>query len=282
MFSEYKSYSLKIKNKPLTLDKPLVMGILNTTSDSFFDGGKYHTIESALRRCELMLNEGADIIDIGGQSTRPGAEIQSVDDELRKTVPFIEAIIKRFPDTLISIDTFRAAVAEQAVAAGAGIINDVSAGEDDADMLAIVSKTGVPYIAMHKKGMPKTMQDNPQYHDVCTEIINYFDDKLTLFNSKGIDNVVIDPGFGFGKTLEHNYKLLKHLDLFHALKCPVLVGVSRKSMVWKLLETDPQNALNGTSALHIIALMNSANILRVHDVKEAVECVTICSYFRKV
>ncbi len=282
MFSEYKSYSLKIKNKPFTLDKPLVMGILNTTSDSFFDGGKYHTIETALARCETMLNEGAEIIDIGGQSTRPGADIQSVEDELQKTVPFIEAIIKRFPDTLISIDTFRAAVAEQAVAAGAGIINDVSAGEDDADMLDIVSKSGVPYIAMHKKGMPKTMQDNPQYHDVCAEIINYFDDKLALFNSKGIDNVVIDPGFGFGKTLEHNYLLLKHLDLFHALKCPVLVGVSRKSMVWKLLKTNPQNALNGTSALHMIALLNSANILRVHDVKEAVECITICNFFRSV
>lgn len=282
MFSEYKSYSLKIKNKPLTLENPIVMGILNTTDDSFFDGGKYHTTESALFRCEQMLKEGAAIIDIGGQSTRPGADIQHPDDEIRKTIPYIEAILKRFPDTLISIDTFRATVAEKAVEAGAVIINDVSAGEDDPDMLDIVSKSGVTYVAMHKKGMPKTMQDNPQYHDVCTEIINYFDDKLALFNSKGINNIVIDPGFGFGKTLEHNYLLLKHLDLFHALKCPVLVGVSRKSMVWKLLKSDPQQALNGTSALHMIALLNSANILRVHDVKEAVECVTISNYFRGV
>ena len=282
MFAEYKPYSLKIKNKPFAPDGPVVMGILNTTEDSFFDGGKYHTTDQALFRCEAMLNQGAAIIDIGGQSTRPGAEMQSTDEELRRTVPIIAAIAARFPEALISIDTFRASVARQAIEAGACMVNDVSAGEDDADMLQTVAGMQVPYIAMHKQGIPKTMQDNPQYRDVCSEVINYLDQRLALMNRMGINDVILDPGFGFGKTLEHNYSLLKHLNLFHTLNRPLLIGVSRKSMVCKLLKTNPEHALNGSTALHMLALMQGAHILRVHDVKEAVECVRIASFIRSV
>ena len=258
------------------------MGILNTTEDSFYDGGKYHTIDTALSRCEKMLNEGAQIIDIGGQSTRPGAEIHSEESEIRYTAPIIEAIHKRFPECIISIDTFRSNVALKAIEAGADIVNDVSAGDDDIDMLKTVSKLQVPYIAMHKKGLPKSMQENPQYHDVCAEVLNYLDAKLGLYSELGIKEVIIDPGFGFGKTTEHNYQLLKHLNLFHALDRPILVGLSRKSMVCKVLSVNPENALNGSTSLHTLALLQGAHILRVHDVKEAVECIKLTEFYKSV
>lgn len=258
------------------------MGILNTTEDSFYDGGKYHTIDSALIRCEKMLNEGAQIIDIGGQSTRPGAEIHSEESEIRATAPVIEALLKRFPECIISIDTFRSHVALKAFEAGAAMINDVSAGDDDPEMLKTVSKLQVPYIAMHKKGLPKSMQENPQYHDVCTEVMNYLDAKLSLYTELGINDVIVDPGFGFGKTTEHNYQLLKHLNLFHALGRPILVGLSRKSMVCKVLSVNPENALNGSTSLHTLALLQGAHILRVHDVKEAVECIKLLDFYKSV
>lgn len=258
------------------------MGILNTTEDSFYDGGKYHTIDSALRRCEKMLSEGAQIIDIGGQSTRPGAEIHSEESEIKSTVPIIEAIHKRFHECIISIDTFRSNVALKAIEAGADIVNDVSAGDDDIDMLKTVSKLQVPYIAMHKKGFPKSMQENPQYHDVCAEVLNYLDAKLGLYSELGIKDVIIDPGFGFGKTTEHNYLLLKHLNLFHALDRPILVGLSRKSMVCKVLSVNPENALNGSTSLHTLALLQGAHILRVHDVKEAIECIKLTEYYKSI
>jgi dihydropteroate synthase len=282
MFAEYKPYSLKIKNINYSITRPQVMGILNTTDDSFYDGGKYHTIDKALFRCEDMLHEGADIIDIGGQSTRPGADMITEDEEIRRTAPIIDAIIKRFPDCIISIDTFRAAVANHAVRAGAAIINDVSAGDDDEDMVKIVSRLQVPYIAMHKKGLPKTMQDQPHYNDVLQEVKLYLENKLIIYREAGIEEVVLDPGFGFGKTLDDNYHLLKHLEVFHTLNCPILVGVSRKSMVWKLLATEPSKALNGSTALHMLALAKGAHILRVHDVKEAIECVKIAEEMYKV
>jgi dihydropteroate synthase len=282
MFAEYKPYSLKIKNINYSITRPQVMGILNTTDDSFYDGGKYHTIDKALFRCEDMLHEGADIIDIGGQSTRPGADIITEDEEIRRTAPVIDAITKRFPDCILSIDTFRAAVANHAVRAGAAIINDVSAGDDDEEMVKTVSRLQVPYIAMHKKGLPKTMQDQPHYDDVLQEVILYLENKLRIYRDAGIEDVVLDPGFGFGKTLDDNYHLLKHLDTFHALNCPILVGVSRKSMVWKLLATEPNKALNGSTALHILALAKGAHILRVHDVKEAIDCVKIAEEMYKV
>ena len=282
MFAEYKPYSLKIKNINYSITRPQVMGILNTTDDSFYDGGKYHTIDKALLRCEDMLHEGADIIDIGGQSTRPGADSITENEEIRRTAPVIDAIIKRFPDCIISIDTFRSAVANHAVRAGAAIVNDVSAGDDDEEMIRMVSRLQVPYIAMHKKGLPKTMQDQPHYEDVLNEVKLYLENKLRLYRDAGIEDIVLDPGFGFGKTLDNNYHLLKHLDVFHTLNCPILVGVSRKSMVWKLLATEPSKALNGSTALHMLALAKGAHFLRVHDVKEAVDCVKIAEEMYKV
>jgi dihydropteroate synthase len=282
MFAEYKPYSLKIKNINYSITRPQVMGILNTTDDSFYDGGKYHTIDKALYRCEDMLHEGADIIDIGGQSTRPGAELITENEEIRRTAPVIDAIIKRFPEIILSIDTFRAGVANHAVRAGAAIINDVSAGDDDEDMVKTVSRLQVPYIAMHKKGLPKTMQDQPHYDNVLQEVKSYLENKVKLYHQVGIQDIVLDPGFGFGKTLDDNYHLLKHLETFHSLNCPLLVGVSRKSMVWKLLSTEPSKALNGSTALHMLALAKGAHILRVHDVKEAIDCVKIAEEMYKV
>lgn len=258
----------------------MIMGILNTTSDSFFDGGKYHTIETALRRCEQMMTDGADIIDIGGQSTRPGALLINTESELERTIPVIEAIIKRFPETIISIDTFRARVAGAAVETGAKIINDVSAGEDDPDMIELVARLQVPFIAMHKKGKPQDMQNNPEYGNVVKELLSYFDNKIAQLELAGIKDIILDPGFGFGKTLEHNYSIMKHLGNFHQFSRPLLVGISRKTMIWKLLKTNPEGALNGTSALNTIALMAGAHILRVHDVREAVECRSIIEALR--
>ncbi|MFM6984452.1 MAG: dihydropteroate synthase [Chitinophagaceae bacterium] len=280
MLADFKSYSVKLGDSTTIIEKPMIMGILNTTSDSFFDGGKYHTIETALRRCEQMLTEGADIIDIGGQSTRPGAQLTDTELELEKTIPVIEAIIKRFPETTISIDTFRARVAGAAVEAGAKIINDVSAGEDDPAMIELVARYQVPFIAMHKKGKPQNMQNNPQYDDVVKELLSYFEQKIAQLEKAGIKDIILDPGFGFGKTLEHNYGIMKHLGDFHQFNKPLLVGISRKTMIWKLLKTNPEGALNGTTALNTIALMAGAHIIRVHDVKEAAECRSIVEALR--
>lgn len=276
MFTHFKSCTLQIRGEAYLIDRPKVMGILNTTLNSFFDGGKYHTMDTALARVEMMLKEGADMIDVGGQSSRPGADMIHEDEELSRTIPVIAAISQRFPGILISIDTFRAGVAKQAIAAGAAIVNDISAGDDDVEMFETVAALGVPYIAMHKQGTPKTMQQDPQYADVTQEIMHYLKQKNELCQSMGIRDVIIDPGFGFGKTLEHNYRLMKDLNLFHELNCPLLVGVSRKSMVCKLLRLDPKDALNGSTVLHTVALLQGAHILRVHDVKEAVEAVKIC------
>ncbi|HEY1046567.1 MAG TPA: dihydropteroate synthase [Bacteroidia bacterium] len=281
MLAEFKPQVLKTKTRTLLIEKPMVMGILNTTSDSFYDGGKYHTIENALKHCSEMLENGADIIDIGGQSTRPGAAMVSADFEQSITAPVIEAIMKHFPQTIISIDTFRASVAKAALDAGAAMVNDVSAGDDDPEMLTTVAKFDVPYIAMHKKGMPADMQNDPKYQDVTLEVHNYFKAKLIETQSAGISQTIIDPGFGFGKTMTHNYHLLSQLQSFQSFNLPILVGVSRKSMIWKLLSVDPKNALNGTSSVNTIALLNGAHILRVHDVKEAVECVKVVSMLRK-
>jgi dihydropteroate synthase len=279
MLTHFKSYSIKVNDKLFQLDCPKVMGILNTTYDSFYDGGKYHTIDSALQRVEDMLNEGADMVDIGGQSSRPGAEMISEHEESSRTIPVIKAIRQRFPDLILSIDTFRASVARQAIEAGAAIVNDISAGEDDKDMLQTVARLNVPYIAMHKQGLPKTMQQNPQYTDVAEDLMDYFTKKTELCRSLGIKDLIIDPGFGFGKTLKHNYELMDKLSLFHQFNCPILIGVSRKSMICQLLKVDPKDALNGSTVLHTIAVLQGAHILRVHDVKQAVETVKICGQF---
>lgn len=271
MLTMLESYSLNLKGKLYALDRPKIMGILNVTPDSFFDGGKHNSLVHALQRAEMMLHAGADFLDIGGYSSRPGAEEVSLSQELERVIAPIEAIKKQFPNSIISIDTFRAEVARQAVAAGADMVNDISAGEDDENMFAAVKDLQVPYIIMHKQGTPKTMQQNPQYSNVVVEVTTYLSKRALQLHEMGINDVIIDPGFGFGKTLEHNYELLRHLDHFQALDLPILVGVSRKSMINKVLGTQPKNALNGTTALHMAALQKGAHILRVHDVREAVQ-----------
>lgn len=260
----------------MEVDKPLVMAILNITSDSFYDGGNYNSVDQALQRAEECLNLGANILDVGGASSRPGAEEVSVETELTRVLPVIDAISNKFPTAVISVDTYRAQVAREGVNAGAHIVNDISAGEDDPDMISTVAALDVPYIAMHKQGTPKDMQDNPRYSNVVEDVVNYFRNRLELYKKAGIKDVILDPGFGFGKTVEHNYSLLNHLEVFRSLfPNPLLVGVSRKSMINRVLGTKPEDALNGTTALHAMALMNGAQVLRVHDVKEAVQVVKL-------
>lgn len=270
-----KYISINCKGQLLSLKTPAVMGILNTTPDSFFDGGKFNSIDFAIKQTEKMLNEGASIIDIGGFSSRPGSDSIELQEELDRVIPIIEKVSNMFQDAIISIDTFRAKVALDAVNAGASIVNDISAGDDDPDMVATVAALGVPYVAMHKQGNSKTMQINPKYGDVTTDVMDYFIKKVQLFREAGIKDVIIDPGFGFGKNREHNYSLLKNLAAFKMLDCPILVGMSRKRMINEVLNISSKDALNGTTVVNTIALLNGANILRVHDVKEAVEAVKI-------
>jgi dihydropteroate synthase len=274
-----KHFSINCKGTLLSLKIPVVMGILNTTPDSFYDGGKFNSIEHALYQTEKMLNDGASIIDIGGYSSRPGAETVDIEEELNRVIPVIEKIHSKFPDAILSIDTFRAKVAKNAINAGASIVNDISAGDDDPEMIATVGKLGVPYIAMHKQGTPKTMQQNPNYNNVTTEVLDYFIKKIQQYRAVGINDVIIDPGFGFGKNLEHNYSLLKSLAAFKMLDYPILVGVSRKRMINEVLTISAKDALNGTTVINTIALINGANILRVHDVKEAIETVKIINAY---
>ena len=251
------------------------MGIINVTPDSFYDGGKNNSIESVINQVRKHLKEGATVIDIGGYSSRPGAEEVTEKEELNRTIPAIEAVLIAFPDTIISIDTFRSNVAKRAIEAGAAIINDISAGDLDKNMFSVVAEKQVPYIIMHMQGTPKTMQDNPNYKNIIQEIMYYFSEKINTLRKKGVVDIIIDPGFGFGKTLEHNYKILGKLNNLQLLNAPVLVGISRKSMIYKLLNTSSKQSLNGTIAANIIALQNGANILRVHDVKEAADCVRL-------
>lgn len=280
MLSEYKPLSIKINHKLHTIDQAWIMGIVNTGMDSFYDGGKYHTIDAALQLCEKHITEGAKIIDIGGQSSKPGVQFASTETEITATAPVIEAIKKRFPNTIVSIDTFRSEVAYAAINAGVDIINDISAGDDDPQMLDLVAQHQMTYIAMHKKGVSSTMQEHPQYENVSQAVFDYFKNKTEQFKEKGIDNYILDPGFGFGKTLEHNYQLFNHWPKLMAFNAPVLIGVSRKSMVYKLLETTVEHALNGSSVLHSIALLQGAHILRVHDVAPAQECLKLIQQLR--
>ncbi|WP_370539340.1 dihydropteroate synthase [Algoriphagus sp. AK58] len=252
------------------------MGILNLTPDSFFKESRVKTEEySILKAAEKMISEGADFLDLGGYSTRPGAEDISPDEEMKRVVPAIEWVKKNFPEILISVDTFRSEVAKEAVDSGSDLINDISAGCLDPNMLLTVSKLGVPYIAMHMKGTPQNMQSQTDYSDLIPEILSYFAQKLEHFRKLGIKDVFIDPGFGFAKTREQNFDLLRDLKSFRVLGLPVLVGVSRKSMIYKTLQISPSEALNGTTALNMFALLQGANILRVHDVKEAKETITL-------
>ena len=251
------------------------MGIINVTPDSFYDGGRNNSIETALTHVRKHLEEGAKVIDIGGYSSRPGADEVTEQEELNRTIPVIEAILIAFPDTIISIDTFRSNVAKKAIEAGAAIINDISAGDLDENMFSVVAEKQVPYILMHMQGTPETMQKNPNYKNIIQEITYYFSERINALRKKGVIDIIIDPGFGFGKTLEHNYEILGKLNKFQLLNAPILVGISRKSMIYKLLKVSTQESLNGTIAANIIALQNGATILRVHDVKEAAECAKL-------
>lgn len=267
--------TIQSKGRLLSLSKPVVMGILNATPDSFYNKGQDSDVDGILRNAEKMLEEGAAILDIGGASTRPGAELITADEELKRVLPAIEAIIKRFPEAWLSIDTYNAATAKATVEAGAHIVNDVSASKLDKDMLTTVAQLKVPYIAMHMQGTPPTMQQDPQYNDVVDEIRDSLRQTVDDCEAAGITDIIIDPGFGFGKTKEHNFTLLKGLYTLRMLGKPILAGISRKAMIWKTLGTTPEEALNGTTALHMVALQQGANILRVHDVKEAVEVVKL-------
>ncbi|MFD2037694.1 dihydropteroate synthase [Belliella marina] len=268
--------TLRSKGKLLLLERPWVMGIMNLTPDSFYEGSRVgENNGQMLCHAEKMIKEGADILDIGGYSSRPGAEEVSLESELNRVIPAIELIKNSFPDILVSIDTFRAEVAKKSVQSGADFVNDISAGSLDPEMLETVGKLDVPYIAMHMRGTPTTMQEQTDYEDILLEILKYFSEKMNECKEAGIKDVIIDPGFGFAKTLEQNYWILKNLSYFKTIQAPVLVGLSRKSMIYKKLETIADHALNGTTALNMAALINGAAILRVHDVKEAIETVKL-------
>ena len=269
-------YTFQIKGRVYSLDKPKIMGILNLTPDSFFEGSRVSLEEKMiLNTAEKMISEGADFLDIGGYSTRPGAMDISMEEEVQRVAPAISLIKREFPEILISVDTFRSGVAKHAVESGADLINDISAGNLDSQMLATVAKLDIPYIAMHMRGTPQTMQDETIYQNLIPEILYYFSQKLEQFRKLGIKDVIIDPGFGFAKTREQNFQLVRDLKRFNALGLPILAGVSRKSMIYKTLQISPSEALNGTTALNMFALSQGANILRVHDVKEAKETVTL-------
>lgn len=273
-------YSLNCRGHLLNLSSPLVMGILNVTPDSFYDGGKFNDETNMLSRVQVMLEEGASIIDIGAVSTRPGSKDISREEEIERLIPAIKLIHQYFPSAVLSADTYGSEVAEMAIDSGAAIINDISAGEFDSKMFETIARLQVPYIMMHMQGTPPTMQQNPVYENVTLDIIRFFVKRLEKLRSLGVKDIVIDPGFGFGKTVEHNYELLASLCSFEMLDCPILVGVSRKAMINKVLHTKPEDALNGTTVANTIALMNGANILRVHDVKEAMEAIKIVNQIK--
>jgi len=275
---------LKFRNRNLDLSTPAVMGILNITPDSFYDGGKYTDDRSILLHAEKMILEGADIIDIGACSTRPNAVEVSEEDELKRLIPAVKLVRRKFQDVIISVDTFRSKVTEYAVHEGADMINDISGGgfvtpsEVEGKMFETAGKLNVPYILMHIKGTPQTMQRDPHYNNFMDEVMNYFKERIRKLASFNVKQIIIDPGFGFGKTTEHNYTLLKHLSVFKEFGFPILAGVSRKGMINKVLGTKPEEALNGTTVVNTIALMKGANILRVHDVKEAKEAIKIYNF----
>lgn len=266
---------LNCRGHIISLKNPLIMGILNTTSDSFFDGGRYSDESSWLRQAEKMLSEGAAIIDVGCVSTRPGAAAVDEAEELKKMTMVVMSLVKNFPGIIISADTYRSKVAMAAIHEGASIINDISGGSMDDAMYETIARLQVPYVLMHMQGTPETMQRNPVYKDVTKEVVRFFSEKTNKLRLMGVNDIIIDPGFGFGKTLENNFQMMRELYMFRFIPHPILIGVSRKSMIWKTLKTSPAGALNGTTVLNTIALINKANILRVHDVKEARECLEL-------
>lgn len=273
--------SINLNGRLIDLAKPVVMGIINVTPDSFFDGGKYKTEKKIINRAEDILDQGGTIIDIGAVSTKPGTEGISTKDEIDRLLPAVKAVKKAFPEACISIDTYRSWVALTVIEeCGPCIVNDVSGGNFDMHMFDTIGKLGVPYILMHMQGTPIQMQENPVYEDIIRDISLFFTDAVKKLNKAGVKDVIIDPGFGFGKTLEHNYELLNRLDSFKVFQLPLMVGVSRKSMIFKLLGSKPDDALNGTTVVNTLALMGGADILRVHDVREAVEAVRVMNMVR--
>lgn len=267
--------TINCKGTLVDLSSPKVMGILNITPDSFYDGGKYKNESDILKQVEKMLVEGATFIDVGAYSSRPGAAHISEQEELQRIVPVVKLLVNHFPEILISIDTFRSKIAETTIKLGAAMINDISGGKMDTNMFATVGKLKVPYIIMHMLGTPQTMQQNPSYKDVVTEIISFFAEQLFKLRNLQVNDIIIDVGFGFGKTIDHNYEILQNLALFKNLDVPILTGVSRKSMLHKVLNINAKEALNATTVANTIALLNGTNILRVHDVKEAIEAIKI-------
>ena len=267
--------TINCKGKLIDLSTPKIMGILNVTPDSFYDGGVYKEESKIVNRVIIMLEEGATFIDVGAYSSKPNADEVSVDEELNRILPIIDVLLKHFPDIVISVDTFRAEVAKQCIDKGAALVNDISAGLLDEKMLETVANLNVPYIMMHMRGTPKTMQQQTNYNDFLKDILFYFSERITKARALGIKDIILDPGFGFAKTTEQNFELLNILEGFKITNLPFLAGLSRKSMIYKTLQTSPTEALNGTTALNMIALQKGAAILRVHDVKEAMECVTL-------
>jgi dihydropteroate synthase len=269
--------TINCKGNLIDLTTPKIMGILNVTPNSFFDGGNYKSESEILNQVEKMLFQGATFIDIGAYSSKPNAELVSENEELSRILPVVDLVLKNFPQTLLSIDTFRNKVAQKCIENGAALINDIAAGNLDENMMATVAKFQVPYIMMHSRGNPQTMQQLTNYENITKEILFYFSEKITKARSLGINDLIVDPGFGFAKKQEQNYEVLQKMELLHLLELPILVGFSRKSMIYKVLENNAQEALNGTTVLNTIALSKGAKILRVHDVKEAVECVKLYS-----
>lgn len=279
----YKSgYTIKAKGKLYDLRTPIVMGVINITPDSFFTLSRYKSDYNLLKQVETMLKDGASIIDIGGYSTRPQAESVSVDEEVKRITESLDIILKHFPDVFISIDTFRSQVARIAIQDyGVGMINDISGGTLDPFMFETIADLQVVYVLMHTRGLPQHMQDNTDYENLIAEVLHFLAQRVAQLRMLGVKDVIIDPGFGFAKTLEQNYTLMKNLAVFKKIQAPLLVGISRKSMIYNLLETTPEKALNGTTALNMLALLGGANILRVHDIKEAVETIKIFEAYHK-
>lgn len=273
--------SINCKGKILDLSDPVVMGIINATPDSFYEGHLKYSKEDILNIAGKMITDGATILDIGGQSTRPCSQPITIKEELERVIPLIESIHEKYPDALISIDTYNSQVAIAAVAAGASMVNDISGGNLDKAMIPVVAELKVPYVSMHMQGTPATMQKEPMYENVAREVLDHFINKLNECNNAGIKDIIIDPGFGFGKTIEHNFQLLKKLSILSITNRPILVGLSRKSTIYKTLGTSVSEALNGTTVLNTMALLNGASILRVHDVKEAKDAIILYNAYKK-
>ena len=274
-------FTLNCKGRLLVIDKPVVMGIINITPDSFYSGSRRQGTDAVLKQAEQMLKEGATILDIGGQSTRPGSEKLSAGQELGRIIEPIASINKNFPGAFISVDTYYGEVAKEAVAAGAAIVNDISAGSIDPTMISTVAALQVPYVLMHMQGTPQTMQQDPVYENVTKDVLDFFIQKKTELQQAGITDLIVDPGFGFGKAITHNFELLRNLSVFKMLDAPLLLGISRKSTIYKTLDITAEQALNGTTVLNTMGLMNGAGILRVHDVKEAKEAITLFNKYQR-